>query len=213
MSTFSEVDESCSVCGKQSSQTVIMSTNTFGSSDLDLRPPEMRRSTMSFWVQECPHCGYVAPKLSMGTNATEEWLKNTAYLSCDGRNFISSLAKEFYKLYLIDILDGKTKPAFNAVLNCAWACDDARDTLNAIYCREKALEVLTNYNLESEENETLLVMRADLLRRSGRFDEVIKDYKDRTFSQDILNKVIAFQVERAKQKDVACYTVADAVGK
>lgn len=37
----------CAVCGKESEQITLASTNTFGSPDLDLRPPEMKRSTMS----------------------------------------------------------------------------------------------------------------------------------------------------------------------
>lgn len=39
----------CAVCGAKSRYNVIASTNTFGGGpDLDLRPPEMERSTMPY---------------------------------------------------------------------------------------------------------------------------------------------------------------------
>ena len=37
---FSKAVE-CSICGEKSNHTVIRSTNSFGSPDLDRRPPEM----------------------------------------------------------------------------------------------------------------------------------------------------------------------------
>ena len=57
MTTQSAEECTCAVCGRVSMQGVIMSTNAFGSPDLDLRPPPMERFTIDHWVQECPHCG------------------------------------------------------------------------------------------------------------------------------------------------------------
>lgn len=54
----------CGVCGGISEQTGLQSTNAFGSPDLDLRPPEMERSTMCYWVQTCPQCGYCASDIA-----------------------------------------------------------------------------------------------------------------------------------------------------
>ena len=76
------VESVCYVCGKMSEQMVLVSTNQFGYPDLDLRPPEMERSTMDWWIEECPHCGYVAPDLSEKTAITKEWLNNGQYISC-----------------------------------------------------------------------------------------------------------------------------------
>src|SRR5438093_611864 len=64
MTTFFRQDVTCVNCRKSSEHHVLSSTNAFGSADLDLRPPEMKRSTMRAWLQLCPHCGYVAPDLS-----------------------------------------------------------------------------------------------------------------------------------------------------
>ena len=41
MTTMFDKAVECSICGEKSNHTVIRSTNSFGSPDLDRRPPEM----------------------------------------------------------------------------------------------------------------------------------------------------------------------------
>ncbi len=60
MTTLEDTEVTCAICAKKSKHTTVGSTNAFGAPDLDLRPPEMERSTMEFWLQECPSCGYVS---------------------------------------------------------------------------------------------------------------------------------------------------------
>ena len=93
MSTMRPMDVTCRVCKKKSEQIILTSTNSFGSPDLDLRPPEMQRSTMCFWVQRCPSCGYVASSIDDSTNATRDYLNSDDYKNAKGRNFKSDLAK------------------------------------------------------------------------------------------------------------------------
>ena len=211
MSSLIDMEKMCAVCGKKSIQEGIASTNEFGSCDLDLRPAEMMRSTMKWWLEECPYCGYVANDLSEKTVITKDWLKNNQYISCDNRNFAYTLAESFYKYYLISIANNDHKSAFYAALHAAWACDDVEDTDNAIYCRQKALEELGKLVIDNDEKETFLLIRADLLRRTGKFDLLIKDYEGKIFSEKLLNQICNYQVEKAKRKDTACYTVADVV--
>jgi len=56
----------CGVCGSQSKQATLLSSNTIGPPDLDGRPfrYSMLRDTMSRWVQRCPECGYCAMYIS-----------------------------------------------------------------------------------------------------------------------------------------------------
>lgn len=211
MSLPKNIEEKCFLCGKTSEQTILLSTNAFGSPDLDLRPPEMARSTMYWWIQECPHCGYISKNLSQKVKSASELLKlieNDNYLSCDGIVFASELAEKFYKYYLINVVKKDYDAAFNAVLHAAWACDDARDTENAINCRKKALIEIDK--IISSKNEDLLTIRADLLRRSRQFDLLISEYTKKTFSKDLLNKIIAFEIEKSKENDDSCYKVSDA---
>lgn len=60
MTTLASTSKKCLVCGTVSQFSALQSTNSFGYSDLDFRPAEMKRSTMPYWIQECPCCGYVS---------------------------------------------------------------------------------------------------------------------------------------------------------
>ena len=200
----------CAVCGAHTKQTTLISTNTFGSPDLDLRPPEMERSTMLYWVQKCPHCGYASERVDDVPKIHAPFLKTAEYKKCLGLIFKSRLAKTFFRQYLIQVVERDAQKAFYAVLHAAWACDDAEDEENAVLCRKYALAEM-DHLLEKEDNETLWVQRADLLRRAGLFETVIEEYEDRVFSDDTLNRVCLFQVNRSYAQDTACYTVADAM--
>ena len=101
MTTTRDFDKKCAVCTKTSPQTVLMSTSAWGYSDLDLRPSEMQRSSMFAWLQECPHCGYVAVNLENELEVSSDLLKSNEYLTCEGYEFKSDLAKRFFKHSLI----------------------------------------------------------------------------------------------------------------
>ena len=105
MTQIHEIEEECSVCGENSEQLVLISTNSWGYPDLDLRPPEMQRSTMNVWIQECPHCGYVAGKLTDELQIPKEFLKSDEYNSCDGfDSMYVTKAKSFYRSRCFDEL-------------------------------------------------------------------------------------------------------------
>ncbi len=203
------VAKRCAVCGAGSEQATLGSTNRFGAPDLDLRPPEMMRSTMSLWIQQCPDCGYVSDDIEKPTSATVKWLKVIDHAVCSEIKFESALARRFYKHYLICMRDRRVEKAFYAVLHAAWACDDALDTENAVLCRGLALKELDKIMGSPRMNENLFVVRADLLRRTGAFDVLIEEYQSKNFSNDLLNAVIRFQLEMAREGDVDCYTLED----
>lgn len=211
MSTFFQESLSCSVCKTCSEYTIIGSTNSFGSPDLDLRPAEMQRSTMAYWVLKCPQCGFVAYDIEEETSVDRAFLNSEEYVTCEGRAFASSLAEDFYKIYMIARNDDRSHVCFNALQNAAWACDDAADQENAIHCRKLLLPILEQEIAANEHMaENLLIIKADIMRRAGMFEELIAQYSGKVFSQDILNMICLFHVEKAKQKDDACYLVSDA---
>ncbi len=211
MSSFGMLEYTCAVCGSTKNYNVLMSTNTFGGTmDLDTRPPEMQRSTMDLWVHECPNCGYVAGEVSDETEVTTDFLSSEDYQTCNRLAIKSDLARRFYKQYLICIHDGKLQAAFTASLRAAWASDDAYDFEVADICRNQCIELLSKINAEGE-NPTLTVMKADFLRRTGRFEEVISEYSGMKLGDDVLQKIIEFQVLRSKERDVSVYTLGDVV--
>ena len=198
----------CSICGKKSEFFVMMSTSSFGSPDLDLRPPELQRSTMCYWIQECPECGYVAADISEKAKPeiTREWLESDEYTSCYGIKFESDLATRFFKHCINSLRVEDFEEAFYAVLHAAWACDDEFDFDNAKKCREIAIRLTSKIELD----ENLSVMKADLLRRSGNFDRLIKEYSSVKYSNEDLNQIIEFELKKAHEKDDNCYTVDEA---
>lgn len=208
MTTLYRESTICPVCGTELTYSSIGSTNAFGSMDLDTRPPEMQRSTISHWLIECHECGYVSADMRTPALVDKAFLSQEDYKSCDGYVFISNLTADFYRYYLINKANGNIKAAALALIHAAWTCDDVQDT-NAPDLRAKAAELLDMY--PSEYDEGIYIMRADLLRRSFQFERVIEDYNNKTFSQDLLNDIARYQVKLAQEKDTECYTVADAV--
>lgn len=215
MSMIFHKTKKCAVCGKDSKYPVLASTNAFGACDLDLRPPDMKRSTMSTWVEECYYCGYVShdiTKLPDGApdkNEVDDFICRMDYIFAEKRGFESELAVKLYKHYMLNKGFGNNRKAFNSLLWTAWACDDANDKDNAVYCRELATEYLDILISEDPDDKNLIVQKADILRRSGHFDAVIKEYEGKALGNELLDKIIAFQIEKAKLGDDACYTVAD----
>ncbi|MBQ3398456.1 MAG: hypothetical protein IJG51_06180 [Synergistaceae bacterium] len=221
--TMSARKYKCSVCGAEDEYRVITSTNAFGPADLDLRPPEMQRSTMPLWVQECSECGYTASEISDACGVNPDFLKSEGYISCEGMKFKSKLAAKFYRQYMIARECGKTREALFAVLHSAWSCDDEKDSANAKLCREKAAslagELIAGGSLIGSQRENIMLMRADILRRAGHFEEVISQYSDVKFvgggrnNPEVMNAIVKFQVEKALKEDAGCYTIADALGE
>ena len=200
----------------------MMSTNASGSCDLDLRPPEMQRSTMNLWVQECPECGYVSSNISdkseMDSEMLNSILKSEEYFSCNGINFKSDLAKRFYRYYLIQIHEKNVRKAMFALLHAAWSCDDENDNDNARICREKAIPLAVKMvGAKLYDSENINIIRADMMRRAGQFEELISEYESVKMKgnvmndPEILNKVLRFQIERAREHDDKCYTVSEAL--
>lgn len=210
MSTFRQRQCRCAVCGAVSRQTILASTNAFGSPDLDLRPPEMQRSTMHLWAQQCPECGYVAKELDTPAPVGAEWLRRAEYVDCVGLNAQSPLARKFYRKYLIAMHTEDTASAFAGAMFAAWACDDSGEAEAAAAMRLLAAAQLALL-YRQEPDETWLVRRADLLRRAGQFDAVLQEYSDCVVKHPVHRQIIDFQLEKARRQDAGCYRVSDAV--
>lgn len=213
MTMIRDFEQKCSVCGKSSPQPVLLSTNTWGYPDLDMRPAEMRRSTMNTWIHECPHCGYVADNLEDEHELPEGFLKEDGYLSCDGHDFKSSLSKMFYRRYLIAKCESDVMMCFVSLRNCAWKCDDSEDE-NASIIRRMALGYIDDLiENAGEDKNNLLVIKSDLLRRSGEFEKLVEEYENLTIGEEPHDSIIRFQLEKARVRDDSGYTVEDVVGQ
>lgn len=213
MTIITKFEKKCSVCGRTSLQPVLGSTNTWGYPDIDLRPPEMQRSTIDTWLVECPHCGYVASNIENKLEVPADILKTDEYLTCEGKNFKSKLSERFYKHYLISKAKKDYDSEFLSLLHCAWTCDDRDDEL-AVEIRKMALKSMYKIDSQDEdEKNALKLIEADLLRRSLQFDEVIEKFKDVILDDETQNDIISFQIELSMNKDSDCHTVEEVVKK
>ena len=213
MSTVLPKKVKCSMCGTTNQFMVLASTNTFGPTDLDTRPPQMKRSTMGYWLQSCPVCGYVAGEISKKSRIGRAFLESDAYKTCDGVQFVSELAKKFYRHYLMMVEKRDTDSAFWDLLHVSWACDDANDEENASAVRRKAIDIAAELLQEKDYDmkETVSLILADMMRRISLFDELLETFGQVKYEKDLLNQIIEFEKELARRKCTKCLTVRDAI--
>ncbi|MBS7251264.1 MAG: hypothetical protein KIH08_11870 [Candidatus Freyarchaeota archaeon] len=124
MTQLEEVEKKCILCGKESKQIVVISTNTVGSPDLDTRPPEMKRSTLPYWIEFCPECGFCAPDISEAPPEAAEIVRSEAYQQQLHNPEFPALANKFLCLSLILEKIGVYVGAGWCSVHAAWACDD-----------------------------------------------------------------------------------------
>lgn len=205
MSMITEIEQKCCKCGHKNTVPFLTSTNTFGgSSDLDLRPPDDLRDTMMFWLEECEHCGYVNFDIEKDNGIDINYLKNKNYITCDAMVFKSNLANRFYRYFKIMLELKNYEKAYDALLNVVWLCDDEKDFALAVKFRVWLDEIFENWKPADEKS---LVRHADVLRRSGSFDEVIKRYSNFSSSEEIHNEIIQFQLKLSEQKNINAYSI------
>lgn len=221
LETYQEVI--CFFCGNKSEQNILWSTNSCGSPDLDTRPPEMERSTMHAWLQYCPYCQYVAEDIASATDLPKDFLSSKQYLDFGIHKPNSDLLKEYLLKARISQRLGDHQSAFWDYIHAAWVADDPAayeneedeicyieegDVFWSINARKLAIEAFDNLPADTV-TETWKVIKADLLRKSGQFDRLISEYAGVQFSEEILNQIIAIQIEKAKLKDTKTYTIAE----
>ena len=218
----------CGACGRGNQVLVMASYSRFGSCDLDTRPPELFPYTI--FLQECHHCGYVAPEIAEENKDISEFLNSEMYKTCDGIEPIDNDAQKYIRYALIQahnkvatLWNGTDKDStqeniFWGYMNAAWACDDyarlnpknskAKD--DAILCRNRCLDLINTLIVSMktvDEKENFIGIKADLLRRTGQFDALIVEYENKKFQNPIINQIIRFQIDRAKNRDDKRYNM------
>lgn len=220
MTTICTTTMRCPVCGTRSAHRDIMSTNELGPSDLDTRPPEMKRSTMFAWVQRCPKCGYCASNSGRARPKAQVIVSGKEYQDQLNDPAYPELAKSFLCRGILDRESGDYAAAAWAFLCAAWDCDDAGQSEQAIACRRKAVDMLAEAKRKGQQDAagqdgTATAILVDLLRRAGRRDEARNVIAERRsgISDDVVLRVLDFQAVLLERGDVAAHTVAEALGE
>lgn len=215
MTTLYEEKVQCAICGTETEFTEIGSTNSFGSPDLDTRPPEMQRSTIFDWVQRCPECGYCASDVSMATPQAASLVRGPEYSRQLADSAYPELANSFLCKAFIDESSDDYAAAAWSLIHAAWSCDDAGKDVPAKTCRSKAADMIRKA-LESdqqvaEQDGSETAIQVDLLRRAGRLSEAqqLITTQRAAITEDIILKILTFQETLIASGDEACHTISE----
>ncbi|QEG24344.1 hypothetical protein [Mariniblastus fucicola] len=174
MTTYFSETQICCICGSENECSMLGSTNTMGSPDLDLRPPPMERETMHVWFQECHSCHYVSVDLAQESENAKSIVDSEPYQAMISRSEIPEIARRFALCALLNAHDREI--AATALLRAAWSCDDADADELAKSFRNQSADLLVKMQPfeDSEEQATLATTLVDVLRRAERFEEASK---------------------------------------
>ncbi|MGD9738731.1 MAG: hypothetical protein AB7O56_10735 [Bauldia sp.] len=215
MTTINPISVTCAVCGTTSEQQRLANVESYGWPDLDLRPPEMRRSTMPVWLQDCPSCGFVAPDLAKASDADKAALDAPAWRELVAARDGAPLANRFERRALIEGATAQAGLAAYRFLCAAWDADDRDDADSASAYRSQAaasfIEALDEMP-DAKEATDWTIQLVDVLRRIGRFDEA-EAYCDRLIGNALpkVDAIARFQIRMILEGDSARYTMAIAM--
>ncbi|OHS98527.1 hypothetical protein TRFO_08788 [Tritrichomonas foetus] len=219
MTNFGKKNTTCSKCKKKCQVEVLVSTNSFGSPDLDCRPPPMERNTMEAWIEHCPNCHYCAKDISQENEVSNEFLQSNEYLDLFKGNSsqYSSLAKEFLAAALCMKSINCMKDAAIFYHHASWICDDnnGQDSKESKECRQKSLELFQIIHNQSERvhnddfyDESIM---CDLYRRNEQYDEC-RQLCERTLTKNpsgIFSQLLQYQIKLCEQKDHDVHEICD----
>jgi len=203
----------CSVCGTETHVSGLMSTNAFGSPDLDMRPPEMQRSTMEYWVQKCGKCGFCSADLSDESENSQWLIKTPEYISTLNEENYPALANLFRCKSLINESDGNYAHAVMASLHSAWVCDDENLLEQSFSCRIDAISLFKkaeeNKDDFSDPEGVVDLIFIDMLRRVGKYEEATREITKRQVHVDdpSLLRIFIYQAILIGKQDRSCHVI------
>jgi hypothetical protein len=216
MTTFASQSVACGNCGHVFNHPTLASTYTFGSPDLDTRPPELQRSTMHAWIQRCPSCGYCSRDVAEFDHRLRPVLESTEYRSQLTDAVYPELTSIFICAGMLAEAAGRQADAGWAYLHAAWTLDDAnKDELARIWrgkAADKILAALGDEQLFAEQAGASEAIATDCLRRAGRGAEALPVI-ERALSQsydDVIHKILALERLLIQRGDAGRHLIKEA---
>jgi hypothetical protein len=206
----------CAACGGASDQFRLGRIDTVGFPDLDLRPPEMRRSTMRYWLQDCPSCGFVAPDIGKIDEIEKAAMNGPEWAALmAGRGGAAALSNRFERRSFLERAAARDGLAAFRMLCAAWDADDRGDTEGARACRTRAVplfEAALDGPPTPQQATDWLLQLVDVLRRLGRWDEA-GDRVGGLFDDERIQiqAIGAFQARMIREGDDARFSIAIAM--
>ncbi len=200
----------CGGCGRESRQPPFRPPVPEQAPDLDLRPGEPVRSTMTRWLQQCPHCHYAAPAIAKahpGVAAAVTAAPFRALIQDAGH---PALARRFLAWGHVLEETGALHAAAEATLQAAWVADDAaRPDLARAWRQEAVALWRSGPPLDAEQTVRVI----DALRRSEAWEDAEATAAELAMlaPPEAVGHVIALERRLVAAKDAGRHTVASAL--
>ena len=217
MSLIYGEDVECVVCNEISNQAVIISTNVFGSPDLDTRPPEMERSNLEFEIQRCPSCGYCSSDLSKCHENSKDIVGSQKYKTIITDCLLPEVASSFMALSYEYEQNNQIRDSVWSAIQASWICDDEENLEASKNCRKQALSLIEKAGsyekLLSDQVGSSELIAIDLMRRVGMFSKGLKLVKSTKVKDvdEVIFKVIDYEEKLIEMKDVESHTISEAL--
>lgn len=217
MTTYWSESTTCGACGRVFTHECLISTNAYGSPDLDLRPPEMHRSTMTKWVQHCPTCGYCAKDVSKFEAKLRGLLEDARYQSQLADKEYPALASTFICAGKVSELACEAVVAGWHYLHAAWVLDDHQCDPLARQWRSRAADIFVGAVAKGTAlagvaggSQAIIV---DCLRRSQRNAEALEIISQTLghSCDDMIRQALVYQRRLIESGDVACHRFEEAL--
>jgi tetratricopeptide (TPR) repeat protein len=192
----------------------IASSSTFGGPDLDLRPAQLERSNLGFYVRRCPQCSACAPQLSGLLPHLEQVVRGDQYQRRIEDQTQPSLAKLFVCWSMLAESLERYPDAAQAMVHAAWVCDDAGADGSSY--RLRALDLFQiawdRGSLAGAHPAVHLAVLTDLARRAGDFERASQLSVEGLASDPelLVRKVLEFQRGLLERGDRDVHTVEEA---
>jgi hypothetical protein len=217
MTTFVPIETECSLCGTPSEQRIARVPTTEGLPDLDSRPSEQMRSSIVFWVQGCPQCGYCATDISLEYPLASQTVHSPAYQKILHRRSMPEKARQFLAWALIQEVNEEFGGAGWAAMHAAWICDDAEKPKAAVECRLLVLERFARQRARLghitgfEEPGVEELVLADLCRRTGQYDGAARwvDQGMERHPEEIVRRGLEMEFSLAQQRDRGTHSLEE----
>jgi len=195
----------CGVCGAPA-RASFRAPHPEIAPELDMRPGEPARSTLPDWVQTCSRCTAAAPDLSVLPPAARAIVEDPAYRALT--TTVSAETLPFRRWALICRGTGDTANAAEALLQGAWAADDAAAMTDAATLRQEAAALWD----ETTDTGTAL-RRLDALRRAGQFESATAWAAALAARglDEAARTIIAFQQARIALRDTGPHLISSAL--
>ena len=211
-------DVECAVCNAISNQAEVLSTNVFGSPDLDTRPPEMERSNIEYEIQRCPSCGYCSSDLSKCNKYSKVIVESLEYKTIITSDLLPEIASSYLALSYEYEQNNQLSESIWSAIHASWICDDDLNFEASIKCRKHAISLIGKANSQAEllssQTGATEAISIDLMRRVGMFQEaqkLVSQTKEKELDE-LIFKVIDYEEKLIEMNDIESHTISEALG-